>query len=236
MDNNLAIIIPSYNDAENIPLVVKGIRLVTPRAKIIIVDDSNEEQKNKLRSFASKQKGLKVIERKVKSGRGSAVLDGFREALLDKNILYVFEMDADTSHDAKDLTKFLKKKESADMIIGSRYISGSKIENWPKKRLFMSKLINYVLLNLLFNIGIHDYTNGYRMYNRKTAEYLLSITLHEKGFLLLSESAYKLKQAGFTMCEVPITFTDRKYGASSVRPQDMFIALYGAFKIRFVYK
>jgi len=236
MKNNIAIIIPSYNDAENIPLVVQGIRSVVPRAKIIIVDDSNRQQKHKLKSFASKQKELIIIERKVKGGRGSAVLDGFKEALLDKNIEYVFEMDADTSHDAKDLTKFLKKKKSADMIIGSRYIKGSKIVNWPKKRLFMSKLINSILLNLLFNIGIHDYTNGYRLYNRKTAEYLLSIALHEKGFLLLSESAYKLKHAGFTIHEVPITFTDRKYGASSVHSKDMFIALYGAFKIRFVYK
>ncbi len=236
MDNNIAIIIPSYNDAENIPLVVKGIRSVTPRAKIIIVDDSNEQQKKKLRSFAKKQKGLKVVEREGKGGRGSAVLDGFREALLDKSTEYVFEMDADTSHDAKDLTKFLKNKKSADLIIGSRYIKGSKIVNWPKKRLFMSKLINSALLNLLFRLGIHDYTNGYRMYDRKSAEYLLSITLHETGFLLLSETAYKLKRAGFTMSEVPITFTDRKYGVSSVHIKDIFIALYSAFKIRFVYK
>lgn len=236
MENNLAIIIPSYNDAENVPLVVEEIRLCTPRAKIIIVDDSNEQEKDKLRSFARTQKGLKIIERKGKGGRGSAVLDGFKEALLDKKIEYLFEMDADTSHDAKDLTKFLKKKKSADMIIGSRYISGSKIVDWPKKRLYMSKLLNFVLLNSLFHIGIHDYTNGYRLYNRKTIEYLLSITLHEKGFLLLSETAYKLKRAGFTMYEVPITFTDRKHGLSSVHSKDLLSALYSAFKIRFVYK
>jgi dolichol-phosphate mannosyltransferase len=236
MNKDLAIIIPSYNDAKNIPLVVKGIRLVTPQAKIIIVDDSNEQEKKKLRSFAKTQNKLQIIERKVKSGRGSAVLDGFREALLDKHIQYVFEMDADTSHDAKDITKFLEKKKSADLIIGSRYIPGSKVVNWPKKRLFMSKLINSVLLNLLFNLGIHDYTNGYRLYNRKAAEYLLSITLHEKGFLLLSESAYKLKRAGFNLAEVPITFTDRKYGVSSVHATDMFVALFSAFKVRFIYK
>lgn len=100
----------------------------------------------------------------------------------------------------------------------------------------MSRLINSALLNLLFNLGIHDYTNGYRMYNRKAAEYLLGITLHETGFLLLSESAYRLKRAGFTLAEVPITFTDRKYGESSVRTKDLFIALWGALKIRFFYK
>ena len=100
----------------------------------------------------------------------------------------------------------------------------------------MSKLINSALLNLLFNLGIHDYTNGYRMYNRRAAEYLLSITLHETGFLLLSESAYQLKRAGFTLAEVPITFTDRKHGVSSVHATDMLVALYGAFRVRFVYK
>jgi dolichol-phosphate mannosyltransferase len=236
MDNDVAIIIPSYNDAENIPLVVKGIRSVTPLAKIVVVDDSNEEQKKKLRAFAKKQKRLQIIEREVKSGRGSAVLDGFREALLDKHIQYVFEMDADTSHSAKDLTKFLEKKKSADLIIGSRYIPGSEIVNWPKKRLFMSKFINSFLLNLLFNIGIHDYTNGYRMYDRKAAEYLLSITMHETGFLLLSESAYQLKRAGYTLAEVPITFTDRKHGVSSVHAKDIFLALLSAVKVRFIYK
>jgi dolichol-phosphate mannosyltransferase len=100
----------------------------------------------------------------------------------------------------------------------------------------MSKYIYSFILNALFNLGIRDYTNGYRLYNRKSAEYLLGITLHEKGFLLLSESAYRLKRAGFNFAEIPITFTDRKYGESSVHTKDMLIALYGAFKIRFVYK
>jgi dolichol-phosphate mannosyltransferase len=236
MDKDIAIIIPSYNDAKNIPLVVKGIRAEAPNAKIIVVDDSNERQKRMLRNFAKKQKGLQVVEREVKSGRGSAVIDGFREALSKKNIQYVLEMDADTSHSAKDLIKFLENKKSADLIIGSRYIAGSKIVNWPKRRLFMSKLINSSLLNLLFNLGIHDYTNGYRMYDRKAAEYLLSISMHETGFLLLSESAFQLKRAGFSMAEVPITFTDRKHGVSSVHTKDMIVALYGAFKVRFVYK
>jgi dolichol-phosphate mannosyltransferase len=236
MDDNLAIIIPSYNDAENIPLVVKGIRSITREAKIIIVDDSNEEQKKKLRSFAKKQKGLQLIERKIKSGRGSAVLDGFREALSDKRIQHVFEMDADTSHSPKDLPKFIKKQGSADLIIGSRYLPTSQIVNWPKRRLFMSRLINSALLNAMFNLGIRDYTNGYRMYNRKAAEYLLGVTLHEKGFLLLSESAYQLKRAGFSITEVPITFTDRKHGVSSVRATDLLTSLYGAFKIRFIYR
>ena len=97
MDKDIAIIILSYNDAENIPLVVKGIRAVTPRAKIIVVDDSNEQQKKKLRSFAKKHKELKVIEREGKGGLGSVVLDLLREALRDKKVQYVFEMDADTS-------------------------------------------------------------------------------------------------------------------------------------------
>lgn len=236
MTTKLTIIIPSYNDVDNIPLVVQGIKKTTPQAKIIIVDDSNTKEQKKLDSYAKKQKNVKVIKRGQKSGRGTAVLLGFKKALQEKGVEYVFEMDADTSHDPKDIAKFIKKKTSADMIIGSRYISGSKIENWPMRRLIMSKVINYFLLRTLFNLGIRDYTTGYRMYNRKSAEYLLTIPLYEKGFLLLSETAYRLKQAGFTLNEVPITFTDRKFGKSSVNTKDVFLCLIGAFKIRFVYK
>lgn len=236
MKQHLAIIIPCYNDIENIPLVVQGLRKAAPQAKIVIVDDSNSQEKKKLQKFVGKQKNIHIIKRKQKNGRGSAVLEGFKKVLLEKNIKYIFEMDADTSHDPRDLIKFLKKKTSADMIIGSRYIQGSKIVNWPKRRLIMSKLINYFLLTSLFHLGIRDYTTGFRMYNRKSAEYLLTIPLYEKGFLLLSETAYRLKQAGFTLYEVPITFTDRKYGKSSVNTKDVFLCLISAFKIRFIYK
>ncbi len=233
MKPSVAIVIPSYNDLDNIPLVLDGIANILPQARIIIVDDSTNVEKKKLSIIHKNYPHVGIITRSKKSGRGSAVLEGFRESLKDKNINYVIEMDADTSHDPKDLGTFIEHKSDADVIVGSRYIHGSKIINWPKKRLVLSTIINSILLNSLFRLGIHDYTNGFRMYTRKAAEYLLQTPLRESGFLLLSESAYKLKKAGFTFAEIPITFTDRKYGKSSVKVTDLLGNLLGAFRIRF---
>ena len=230
---HVAIVIPSYNDLDNIPLVVIGIHHVAPASLIIIVDDSSRQEKKKLPSLKKTFPKLVILEREKKSGRGSAVLEGFRYALTNKTIQYVLEMDADTSHDPKDLPSFFAKKDEADVIIGSRYLKKSEVINWPKKRLFLSRMINVLLLNNLLALGLHDYTNGYRMYTRKAAEFLLKSPLHETGFLLLSETAYVLKKAGFTLTEVPITFTDRKYGKSSVKFTDLLENFVGAFRIRF---
>jgi dolichol-phosphate mannosyltransferase len=229
---NLAIVIPSYNDLDNIPLVVRSLQQVAPKATIIVVDDSSASEKAKLPKLKKQFKDITILERNKKSGRGSAVLLGFTHALQNPAIAYVVEMDADTSHDPADLPSLLDQQGKADVVIGSRYLQKSKIINWPKKRLFLSRMINKLLLNNLLGLGLHDYTNGYRMYTRKAAEYLLKIRLYETGFLLLSETAYQLKKAGFTFMEVPITFTDRKFGKSSVTFTDLLENLFGAFRIR----
>ncbi|MDE2025559.1 MAG: glycosyltransferase [Patescibacteria group bacterium] len=229
----LAIIIPSYNDVDNLPLVIESINTIAPLSEIIVVDDSANEEKKKLPALKKQFPNISILERKKKSGRGSAVLEGFRHALKNKHIEYVLEMDADTSHDPKDLPSFFAEREHADVIVGSRYLKDSKVINWPKKRLFLSRMINKMLLNNLLGLGLHDYTNGYRMYNRRAAEFLLTAPLHETGFLLLSETAYLLRKTGFTLKEVPITFTDRKFGKSSVKFTDLLENFFGAFRIRF---
>lgn len=230
----VAVIIPSYNDVDNLPFVIQGLYAISSTVTIIIVDDSSKEEKKKLPQLKKQFPKLVVLEREKKSGRGSAVLEGFRYALKNKQIEYVLEMDADTSHDPKDLPAFFAKDKQADVIIGSRYLKNSKVINWPKRRLFLSRMINKILLNNLLGLGLHDYTNGYRLYTREAAEFLLTTPLHETGFLLLSETAYKLKKAGFTLTEIPITFTDRKYGKSSVKFADLLENFIGAFRIRFL--
>ena len=231
-----AIVIPCFRDAENIPFVVAGLNKYIPHAKIIIVDDSPSSEQKKLQQFAAKHKDLTVMFRTGKLGRGNAVLAGLKKALEDKNITHIFEMDADTSHDPHDIKKFLPLTKKADVVIGSRYVRGSNIENWPKQRIFFSSLINGLFLRLLLNLPLHDYTNGYRMYNRRAAEFLLKTPMKQSGFLLLSETAFVLHHAGFILTEVPITFTDRKYGKSSVGIQELLSSLMGAFTIRFFHE
>lgn len=238
MSQNIGIIIPAYNESANIGILTKRIFLHLPNAKIVIVDDSKIESNLKLKKLLNsdsnlKNKGIILISRLRKMGRGSAVIEGFREMLKNKQIKYFFEMDADLAHDPKDFTKFSETitSKNADLVIGSRYLEGSRIIKWPLKRLILSKIINN-LINIWLGLKISDYTNGFRLYNRKSVEFLTNIKLKEKGFISLSEVAFRLKGEGFKITEVPIHFTDRAYGKSSAGLKEFSSALMGIVRIK----
>lgn len=228
-----AVIIPTYKELENIEVLVRKILTQYTYAKIFIVDDSPHEDNEKMQKILQKYKRkINIISRYKKSGRGDAVLTGFREALEDKNINYFFEMDADLGHNPEEISSFLEKRENADVISGSRYLARSNISTWSKRRIIMSRIINW-FLKMWLGLSLTDYTNGLRMYNRKSIEFLTNAQLKEKGFIALSESAYKLKKTGFTIIEIPISFTDRKHGQSNAGIKEHYSALIGAIRIRF---
>lgn len=238
MKLSVGVVIPSFNETKNISLLTEKIFIFLPKAKIIIVDDSKAENNLKLKKLLHsnpnlKNKGIVLISRLKKMGRGSAIIAGFREMLKVKNINYFFEMDADLAHDPKDFYKFLKaiKHKNVDLIIGSRYLENSRIIKWPLKRLILSKIINF-FLNIWLGLRLSDYTNGFRLYNRKSVKFLTSIKLKEKGFIALSEIAFKLKKNNFNIAEVPINFTDRTYGKSSADIKEFISALIGIFRIK----
>ena len=223
---NFAVIIPSYNEVKNIAILIKGIFKELPRAKIIIVDDSTESENEKLKLIIKGKRNVVLISRLKKKGRGSAVLEGFKEALKDKAMEYVFEMDSDLAHDPKEFKRFLDKKNSGnyDFIIGSRYLPGGKIINIAPNRTIMSRVINKFLY---YWLGIHlsDHTSGFRLYRRNSIEFLVKAKLKAKGFIALSESVYKLHLAGFKVGEVPITWNFRIYGKSTVNGKELFNSL-----------
>lgn len=223
--NNLgiAVIIPAYNEQKNLRILLKDIGLYLPHAHIVIVDDSP--------SGHGEFPGVILIARGHKMGRGSAVIRGLAEALTHKEIQYCFEMDADLAHSPKEFERFLAVRHEADMVIGSRYLASSRIVKWPLRRLVQSKLIN-AFLNMWLGLHLTDYTNGFRLYSRKAAEFLLGARLHETGFIALSEIAYKLKRNGFRIAEVPISFQDRKHGASNANFKELLRSLMGAIRIR----
>lgn len=232
-DKKTTIILPTFNESENLRILLKTIFDVVPRAQVVIVDDSNSRENSKIKKIAIAYKNTNTITRQKKGGRGSAVLAGFGYALRDKSREYFVEMDTDLAHDPKELP-LLKKTleiEKSQLVIGSRYLSKSKIVNWPLWRLTLSKLIN-LFLNIWLGIGLHDYTDGYRMYRRSAVEYLVKTGLNEKNFIALSESAFLLKKKGYKIVETPITFSDRKHGESTVGLKELFISLIGAFKIK----
>jgi glycosyltransferase involved in cell wall biosynthesis len=232
--NRLAIIIPSYNESTNLAILLADIGNLYPYARVCIVDDSLGQEKTEMEKIVSSypKKTHTLIQRSKKKGRGSAVMAGIRQVLKDKGVKILIEMDADLAHDPKEIVLLLSKIPPCDMVIGSRYLNKSVIINWPKKRLLQSRLINFFLRYFL-GIAITDYTNGFRAYSRRAAEYLVSIPIYERGFITLSEIAYRLYRKGFRIGEVPTTFTDRKYGTSNAGVRELIISLIGVARIRF---
>jgi dolichol-phosphate mannosyltransferase len=230
---NITIVIPSYNESENIPILIGKIKKELPNSKIIIVDDSNQIESAKINKFVSKFSNIILISRKRKSGRGSAVIKGFKEALKDKKTDYVFEMDSDLAHDPKEFVRFINEVKvfPYDLVIGSRYKSGGKIVNIPKNRTIMSRIINHFLY-IWLGIKISDYTSGFRLYSRKSVEFITKTKIKSSGFITLSEIAYKLHGAGFKISEVPITWNYRIYGKSNVTVKELVASLYFVVKIR----
>jgi dolichol-phosphate mannosyltransferase len=211
------VVIPTYNEKGNLPSLVKDIFKFLPEAKIIVVDDNSPDGTGILADqLAGKYQNLVVIHRQKKAGRGSAVLAGFEQALKEKAVEYIFEMDADFSHDPKDLPRLLSKvKEGSDVVIGSRYLPQSKIINWSFKRRIFSKLANFYA-KLFLKIPVCDYTNGFRCYKRLVLESLDFNEIGEKGYGVLSEIAFLLHKKGFKFGEIPIVFVNRQKGQSNL--------------------
>lgn len=231
--DKLAIVIPTFNESENILSLIKSVRNnISKGDKIIIVDDNSPDKTGKIAGeLARKTKDLHVLHRKGKNGRGSAVLDGFRFAKKFGPTLYI-EMDADFSHKPEDIKRLVKEiNKGFDVVIGSRYLKGSRIENWPPQRKIFSKIANAFAKSIL-NVPISDYTNGYRIYSEKASHFLLKQKLFSKGYILLSETAYKLKKENFSFGEISIVFVNRKRGQSNTDFSEIKNAFFGIIKIR----
>lgn len=230
----LVVIIPTFNESENIKSLVGEVKKhLTNDSRIIVVDDNSPDGTGKVADdMAGKIKNVHVIHRKGKGGRGSAVVDGFKFA---KKFLpdYYIEMDADFSHKPEDIPRLLKEiKKGSDVVIGSRYLPKSEIQNWPPQRKVFSKFANFYA-RLILAVPISDYTNGFRIYSAKATEFLLSQKLISSGYIVLSETAYKLHKENFSFGEIAITFVNRKRGQSNTTFTEIKNAFLGVLKIRF---
>ena len=226
------IIIPAYNEDENIIKLIKIIQNEYKNIQIILIDDSN--------NFLTKQNiekykfsNLQYVKRDMKLGRGSAIRYGFEYST--RNYFdYIIEMDGDCSHNPNEI-KFLLQKitnKNYDLVIGSRYLNKSKIIGWPIKRKIFSKLAN-LLAQLLFGFDISDYTNGFRVYNRRSITELLKYEIKNNGFIYLTETLIILKKKKYRIGEYPTIFINRKFGSSSLRLKEIINSLLGIFKIKF---
>jgi len=233
--SRIAIIIPTFNELNNIEKLIRGIKKFLPKAIIFIVDDS----KNKKIKTLLELKKLKVnyFHRKNSFGRGSAVLYGLKRAIKKKFDIYI-EMDADYSHNPNELNRNIKffKSKKLDLLIGSRYLSQSKIINWDLSRKLLSFLANFLVKKLL-DIKINDFTNGFRFYSERSIKKII-----EKcgniggGFIILSEIIVVLNNNNYKIDEVPTIFLNRKRGKSAVTLKLIIESLFGLFKLSIIKK
>ncbi len=217
------IIIPTYNESQNIEKLLKKIfSLNIPNLEIIVVDDNspdNTSQIVKNIQYPISNIQIHLITRPAKLGLGSAYLTGFKKAL-SLGADYIFEMDADFSHDPNDIPRMLDAAQNADMVIGSRKIPGGKVVGWNWRRKFMSNGAMW-LSRLLLGLKPRDVTAGFRCFRRKVLETIPLDEIKSNGYAFQEELLYRTQKSGFTISEIPVTFVDRKEGKSKLSKKDI---------------
>ena len=235
--SNISIIIPTYNEDENILALIKEVRKYVPDSKICIVDDSKIDTINKILKKGN-IRNIIYFHRKNKKGRGSAVIFGFKK-LFNKNNNQIFiEMDADFSHRPSELKRNIKlfKKNKSDLLISSRYLKNSKILNWSMSRKILSKFSN-ILAKFILNINITDYTNGFRIYSNNSINLIIKKCGHiGDGFIVLSEILMIIDVNNLRIDETDSVFINRVRGESSVNIKLIFQSLLGLLKLYIIKK
>jgi dolichol-phosphate mannosyltransferase len=209
------VVIPTYNERENLPLVVRRLHATVPDAHVLVVDDGSPDGTGQLADeLAAADQRVHVLHRTTKDGLGAAYLAGFAWAL-QHDYGVVVEMDADGSHAPEDLPKLLAALPEADLVIGSRYVRGGRVVNWPKHREWLSRGAN-LYSKIALGVRINDITAGYRAYRRRVLEQLALDDVASQGYCFQIDLAWRTAQAGFRVVEVPITFTEREHGESKM--------------------
>lgn len=210
------VIIPTYNELENLPLITGRVRKAQPEVHILVVDDNSPDGTGDLADeLAAKDEHIQVLHREGKGGLLGAYIAGF-EWGLDRNYQVLCEMDADGSHAPEQLHLLLEEiDKGADLVIGSRYIPGGEVVNWPAKREYLSRLGN-IYISLALGAGLSDMTAGYRAFRRELLEDLNFDEISKAGYIFQVDVAHRAVQAGYDVREVPITFTEREYGESKL--------------------
>lgn len=212
------IIIPTYNEIDNVRPLLQEIFLYAPDTDVLIVDDNSPDGTGKLADeIHDEDARVHVMHRTEKAGLGKAYIAGFKYAI-EHGYDAAFEMDADFSHDPRYLPDFLKAIEHADLVIGSRYIPGGNTPDWSPLRRFISGGGN-IYARFLLGLPVHDCTAGYRCYRRDVLERIDLDTVQSQGYAFQIEMAYRARILGFTIVETPIVFLDRRVGKSKMSRQ-----------------
>jgi len=234
MKGNSLIIIPTYNESENIELIINKILLLNDSNDILVVDDNSPDGTSKIVSDLKKENidRIFLIVRDNKLGLGSAYKEGFNWAL-NKNYSYIFEMDADLSHDPKEIVnlKELLINSYSDVAIGSRYLDGVSVVNWPLSRIFLSYFAN-IYVRIITGMPIKDATSGFIGYTNESLSSLNIDNIKFNGYAFQIEMKFKLWKKNFKLREHQIIFVNRKSGKSKMDKNIIFEAIFGVIRLK----
>ncbi|OBI40381.1 dolichol-phosphate mannosyltransferase [Mycobacterium kyorinense] len=220
------VIIPTFNERENLPLILQRLHRARPDVHVLVVDDSSPDGTGELADelASADSERIHVMHRTTKDGLGAAYLAGFAWGLT-RGYSTLVEMDADGSHAPEQLHRLLEAVDAgADLAIGSRYVDGGTVRNWPWRRIVLSKVAN-TYSRLLLGIGVHDITAGYRAYRREVLEKIDLNAVDSKGYCFQIDLTWRTVRNGFSVVEVPITFTERELGVSKMSGSNIREAL-----------
>lgn len=221
--HRVLVVLPTYNEADNV-LELAGLVLVQhPSIEVLVVDDNSPDGTGQLVETAMmSEPRIHLLKRAGKLGLGTAYLAGFRYGL-EHGFDRVFTMDCDFSHNPKYLPAMLAAMATHDVVVGSRYVQGGGIENWPLHRRLLSKFANFYARSLL-RLTVRDCTAGYRGYSREVLETVDPFAIRSSGYSFLEEMAWRVTHCGFSIGEIPIVFEQRKAGASKIESREIYLA------------
>jgi len=213
--NATLIVMPTYNERENLPRMVAKLLGLPARVDLLVVDDNSPDGTGQLADeLAARHPEVRVLHRAEKNGLGRAYLAGFKWAL-ERDYEFIFEMDGDFSHNPDDIPAFLETAQNADLVLGSRYVNGIRVINWPLGRLMLSKgAAAYV--QIITGMPFTDPTGGYKCFRRKALQALKLDEVKSNGYSFQIELTHQLWRTGFRVAEVPIIFTERVKGHSKM--------------------
>jgi dolichol-phosphate mannosyltransferase len=226
------VIIPTYNERENIDPMISKLLALPHGLHVLVVDDrSPDGTADVVRAWTARDARVHLIERAGKLGLGSAYLEGFKYALAH-GAEYIFEMDADFSHDPEAIGSLIEAARDADLVLGSRYLNGGvTVVNWPISRLILSYTAN-LYTRVVTGLPVHDATGGYKCFRRRALEGIRLDRVQSDGYGFQIELSFKCWKRGFRIREIPIVFVDRRAGVSKMNRRIIFEAAWLVWKLR----
>jgi dolichol-phosphate mannosyltransferase len=226
------VVIPTYNEADNIERLIEEVTQAVEGIRVMIVDDNSPDGTSEIvKKIAEKNPDVLLETRPGKLGLGTAYVHGFKRALSIPDVDYVFGMDADFSHSPEYLPDFIEALKENDLVVGSRYLEGISVVNWPIRRLIISYFAN-TYARVITGLPLRDCTSGFCCYKREVLERINLDAVRARGYSFLVEMKYRAHKLGFRIGEVPIIFFERRSGQTKMSKFDILEAVFTVWKLR----